>query len=84
VGAVTAAQERDSLRVAVAAAQPAVLPQQTAEKTEALVKNLKRELRTCQQEVKDYEVYKEVMETAIGRMQVCGCCSVFAVRLWCV
>ncbi len=45
-------------------------PQQTTDQIAVIMKDLKRQLRAAQQEVKDYEVYKEVMETAVGKMQV--------------
>ncbi len=66
------AAERDRLRVALAAAQPVQVPVQTGEQLAGVIKDLKKELRSAQQEVKDYEVYKEVMETAVAKMQVRG------------
>ena len=66
------AAERDRLRVALAAAQPAQVPPQTGEQLAGVIKDLKKQLRAALQEVKDYEVYKEVMETAVGKMQVRG------------
>ena len=45
------------------------VPLQTGDQVAAIVRDVKKQLRTAQQEVKDYEVYKEVMETAVGKMQ---------------
>jgi hypothetical protein len=59
--------ERDELR----RVQPQ-LPAQTLEATESLLKDVRARLRASQQEVKDYELYKDVMETAVCRMQVCS------------
>ena len=55
--------ERDQLRQQLAAAEPPpAVPQQTLDETTGIVRDLKQRLRAAEQEVKDYELYKDVME----------------------
>ena len=76
-GHLAAARERQqqsdadaaNLQQALSVATTTQIPARTADETASVIRDLRKRLRVSEQSVKDYELYKDVMETAVCRMQ---------------